>query len=213
MNDTELFAFMDVFNSLRRVFPKRLDEHDAQEMGADYFKTMRRFGLAEVRIGADLWMTRGKFFPKPAEWIALIPRPRVRPELQALSPRETAEYLEAERLHYDGEPCKCEACRAAGVDHRFLRFVPRFDADDREMRGLIGEREVVRGEWIHGEDLRRWYAAKEKFWAEFGSAVREKSMGLKRAKMPFKQRIEEIFKKRPREPKDPFWNEQESGGR
>lgn len=198
MTDGDLFAFNQSFQSLVRVFPLRGTDDEIQDVMASYFKALRRFPMPQVRDGAEICLTRSKRFPKPAEWIESIPKARVRPELQQLTNAEIATYLRAERLAYDDEPCKCDLCRAAGVDHRFLRFVPDFDRDDCEMRALIGEREIVRGHWAHGEELRRWYAAKEAFWAEFGAAVRAKSMLKRPAKIPFRQRIEEIFKKRPK---------------
>jgi hypothetical protein len=42
-------------------------------------------------------------------------------------------------------PCSCQLCRDAGVDDQRLRLDP------------------YTGLWLHGEDLRRWYAAKDAF--------------------------------------------------
>lgn len=194
MTDSDTFPFIDVFKNLRKIFPTRLSDQEQTQMGLAYFKAMRRFTLGQATAGAEIWTQRGKFFPKPAEWINVIPREMHVSLAQQLSSVEVAEYLDAERRHYEGEPCRCEACRASGVDHRFLRFVPEFDEYDSERRALIGDRSVVRGHWAHGEELRRWYAAKEAFWAKFGAAAKKHSMDTKKkTRIPFEQRIAEIY--------------------
>ncbi len=172
MTDAELFGFMDVFNGLARVFPQRGDEHEVTQKSAAYFKAMRRFPLSQVAAGAEVWVQRGKYFPKPAEWIESIPRaegPAV--ALFELSAEDAAEYLDAERRHYEGDPCRCAACRTAGVDHRFMRFVPEVDANGRDAKAKIGERIVVRGHWAHGDELARGYAARDGFRASFQHAM------------------------------------------
>lgn len=177
MTDNDLVAFKDVFQSVIRVFPLRGEHEEIQDVMASYFKALRRFPIDLVRQGGDQCCAKLKRMPKPMEWIELIPKPRVRAELMQLSQRDAADYLRAEQLRYDEEdPCKCDLCRAAGVDHRFPRFVPEFDRDDQEQRALIGEREIVRGHWAHGEELKRWYAAKEGFWLKFRAAMRQKAM-------------------------------------
>lgn len=176
MTDVDLFAFMDAFRGLQRVFPKRLDDLQTTQLGQSYFKALRRFPLSQVQAGADAWIQRGKFFPKPAEWMDAIPRARTtQPAIPELSALEASDYLAAERRRYDGEPCGCPACRSAGVDHRPTRFVPEFDAiTGLDLRARIGERVVVRGHWAHGDELARWYAAKEKFWREAHSFFQTK---------------------------------------
>jgi hypothetical protein len=171
VTDNDLFEFMRIFKSLVMVFPVRGDEQEVRDMGGTYFKAFKRYPLEYVRQGSENCVLVCKKFPKPAEWIGNIPAQRVRPELDQLSPAETAEYLDAEERKYDGEPCHCPACRAAGVDHRFLRFVPNFDSHGNESRALLGEREVVKGHWAHGEELRHWYAMKEHFWAQYQQAT------------------------------------------
>lgn len=174
MTDADLFAFAGVFKGLLAVFPKRMDEHEIGALSRAYFTALRRFSVPQIQAGADVWVQRGKFFPKPAEWSDAVPRASAAAgaNLSVMSGAEVAEYLDAERRRYDGEPCRCGECRRAGVDHRFLRFVPDVDADGNDLRALIGEREVCRGHWAHGDELRRWYAAKEKFWAQFARAIK-----------------------------------------
>lgn len=177
MQDADLFAFMAIFRELLKVFPKRGTEDDAETLARSYFRALQRFTVDEIKAGADVWTLRGKFFPKPAEWREAIPRPSVaqREALVPLAPTEAAEYLDAERRRWEGDTCSCRRCVGAGVSHRFLRYVPEVDVDERDLRGLIGERVVVRGRWLHGDELRRWYEARDAFMA-----LRERVFASKR---------------------------------
>lgn len=164
MIDGELFAFVDVFKNLLRVFPKRLEEHEGAQIQRDYFKALRRFTIHQVTAGADAWMQRGRYFPKPAEWIDAIPRRASAPEIPELSVAQASEWLAAERRGYEGDPCSCIDCREAIVDDKSTRFVPEFDDLGNDLRVKIGERIVTRGHWAHGRELRRWYQARADFW-------------------------------------------------
>lgn len=174
MTDAELFQFADVFKGLERVFPKRLEEHERQRMSGDYFKILRKFPLPQVQAGAEAWMQRGKYFPKPAEWIDAMPR-RVQPrvELETLSSTEADAYRRAERLRYEDAPCGCRACREAGVHEKPIRFVPEFHPDGSERRVREGEREVTAGHWAHGAELFAYYQAKADFYEAYYAALQK----------------------------------------
>jgi hypothetical protein len=177
VQDGDLFAFLAIFRDLLQMFPKRLDDSDVDKLAKGYFAALRRFTIPQIQAGADVWVQRGKFFPKPAEWRESIPRTvSAATALVELGGADAAEYLDAERKAWEGEPCDCRACRDAGVSHRFLRYVPESDENGIEARGLISTRTVVRGHWAHGEELARWYVAKEKFWADFRALVTRLSM-------------------------------------
>lgn len=60
-----------------------------------------------------------------------------------------------------GDPCTCPLCVAAGISHRGIAYVPIDDDDLGVMRA--GHREV-RGHWIHGEPLARWWKARDHFF-------------------------------------------------
>jgi hypothetical protein len=79
---------------------------------------------------------------------------------------EAAAYVRAERLRYEDDPCGCLACQAAGVTDRPLRYVPQFTHDDREERAWcpLHQKLVVVGHWAHGDELARWYAARDRFF-------------------------------------------------
>jgi hypothetical protein len=177
VQDADLFPFLAIFRDLLAVFPKRLDENEINVMAKSYFTALRRFSVPEIQAGADAWMQRGKFFPKPAEWRESIPRAsRDAIVLSPINESEAAEYLAAERKGWEGEPCDCRMCQSAGVTHRFLRYVPEVDGYGLNAKGLIGTRTIVRGHWAHGEELARWYEAHDAFWADFRALVTRLSM-------------------------------------
>lgn len=177
MTDAEIFPFMATMRDVVRVFPIRGGEDDVQQLGAAYFKALRRYPLALVQAGAERVIERNKHFPKPAEWLDAIPRATSSGDApEELSAFDRDEWLAAERGRWEQAPCRCSECRAAGVTERMQRFVPMVDAAGGDVRGLIGERIVTRGRWIHGHDLARWYAAKEEFWALFRATVAKKAM-------------------------------------
>lgn len=205
MTDAEMFSFMDTFRSLTRVFPLRGDEHEIRDVGASYFRAMRRFPLRAIQDGAEGWILHGKRFPKPAEWIESIPKRAVAPvEVAALSEEAMATYLRAEGLRYEDRPCTCRACVAAGVSEKPLRFVPEVDATGADAKALIGERTVVAGHWAHGEELAGYYRAKNAFWTRmlelFGADTPAKQ---RRTQQNFEARMKEIYQETPRGPRPP----------
>lgn len=172
-----MFTFADVVRGLRRVFPKRLDDHELRQMDADYFKALRRFTLQQVQAGAETWIQRGKYFPKPAEWIDSIPRrTTIAPDISAMSEDEMREYHRAEGLRYEDQACSCRACREAEVSDKPIRFVPDLDRDGRERKLKDGDRIVAAGHWAHGSELARWYQAKGDFYERFYAWIATKTM-------------------------------------
>lgn len=196
MTDSDVFPFMDTFRSLTHVFKLKGDAHEIQDVGKSYFKALRKFTLAQVKDAAEKCLAECKHFPKPAEWADRVTR-RIPVEIPELSPTETTAYLRAEAKRYEDDPCSCRDCQNAGVTHRFLRFVPEFDADGRDKHARIGERIVTRGHWAHGDELKRWYQARDSFKAQFADAMPGKSMAKKRPKESFQKRLEDIYAKKP----------------
>lgn len=176
MTDAEIFPFMATMRDVVRVFPIRGGDEDLQQLGASYFKALRRYPLAMVQDGAQRVIERNKHFPKPAEWLDAIPRATATATVEPLSAFDADEWQAAERGRWEQPACRCAECRDAGVTGRPMRFVPNTDATGADVRGLIGERTVTRGHWIHGHDLARWYAAKEQFWSLFRATVAAKAM-------------------------------------
>lgn len=172
MNDTEVFAFMDTFRSLTRVFPLRGDEDAIRDVGASYFKALRRVPLREIQAGAEVVIQRHKHFPKPAEWLDAIPKRQTAVEVPTMTPTEAQTYARAEQLHYEDEPCRCASCVAAQVSWKPLRFVPEVNADgtDRKVRDPFKDRIVTAGHWAHGQELVGYWNARGAFYAKWTAA-------------------------------------------
>lgn len=168
MTDTELFPFMDLFRSVARIFPIRGAEHEVRDMGASYFKTLRRYTLQQVQVGAEGCLQRCKHFPKPAEWIDLIPRHTAQAaEVPMMTEAQAHAYVRAESLRYEDAPCGCAECLEANVNWKPLRFVPETDGEhDRMVRDPLRDRTVTAGHWAHGFELQRYYQAKGAFYAK-----------------------------------------------
>jgi hypothetical protein len=164
MLDSDQLAFAATFLKLRTVFSLRGDKAELQQISGLYFKVLRRHPLAAVEAGAESWLQTGARFPKPGEWLKAIPRGQTG-TLAEMNADEAREYHRAVALHYQDEPCRCLNCVAAGVTHRFLRYVPETDDNDRDVRMRLGEKVVTRGHWAHGEELARWYAARDEYLA------------------------------------------------
>lgn len=195
MTDADLFPFLAIFTTLTKVFPFRGDESETSDIGRAYFKTLRKFPFDLVKVGADNCMASMEKFPKPAEWAKHIPRRMPGPELAPLSRDDEREWRDAEKRGYEGDPCRCTECINVGVQHKPTRFVP----DESEERAMMGDRVVLRGHWIHGDDLRRWYIARDTFWTSFHTTFSHKSIiPGPLIRKSTQQAIEEIFSKKNR---------------
>jgi hypothetical protein len=180
-----MFTFSEVVSDLRQVFPKRMEDHERRSMDAAYFQALRRFTIPQIRRGAEAWIQRGKYFPKPAEWIDAIPRQSeaAQADIPALSESQAHEYLKAEKARYEGPVCSCLECRRAGIE-KPIRFVPEFNENDTDRKVKCGERIVTAGHWAHGAELARWYQAKADFYEAYHAALAKRSMSTHRRRMP-----------------------------
>lgn len=199
MTARDMPAFLAIFQGLARVFALRVAGNELDDIGAQYFKALRDYPIDRVKAAADNCLKSCERFPKPVDWMKRMPFTDPGAMVAELSAAEAAEWLRAERRRWEDDPCGCEACRAAGVEHRFVRWVPEFTTEDREMRGKIGTRIVTCGHWAHGEELRRWYAAKDACLASFRRLLRARTIDTPK-KQAFKQRIEDIFAEKRRVP-------------
>lgn len=176
MTDGELFAFCDVVRGLERVFPRRVDEHERGQRDRAYFGALKRFPLGSVQAGADAWMQRGKFFPKPAEWIDAIPRAKAASvEIPAMTEAESQDYRRAEAMRYEDKPCRCHECQSVKID-KPIRFVPTLDRNGDELRRREGDRTVTAGHWAHGAELARWYKSRADFYEQYVRFVGSKAI-------------------------------------
>jgi hypothetical protein len=165
MRDSDLVAFVDTFTRMRRIFPAfKGNQRDTQDTAEEYFRLLMPFPLRAVDAGADAWISKGEHFPKPAQWIACIPRAQASAYPTMVDP-DASEHRRAVQLWYEDQPCGCHECRTAEVSHRMLRYVPDEDRDGNDARMVLDGRVVVKGRWIHGADLKRWYEARDRFLA------------------------------------------------
>lgn len=164
MTAADEIAFANKFLELRRAFLLRGDHAEVQQMMQVYFKALIRFPLRAVLTGADVCIERHERFPKAAEWIRAIPqKPAV--ECLPMQEPEAGEHRRAVSLFYEDEPCGCHECKRAEVSHRMLRYVPEEDRDGQDAKMLLDGKVVVKGHWAHGDELKRWYAARDQFLA------------------------------------------------
>lgn len=158
MRDSDAGAFAQLMARMGAVFGKKSADLDG--MIPMYFRALARFDYVEVVRGADVLLASEEHFPRPAVWADAIAKAPKGDPLQSMDPREAAEWLDAERRRWENEPCWCAECRAADVTEKPLRFVPTLQASGETQKRLLGSREVSRGHWAHGDELRRWYQAR-----------------------------------------------------
>lgn len=154
MTDQEMGAFMGLLGRMGAVFSKR--EHDLETLAPSYFRALKRFPYGDVLRAADHLIAVEPHFPRPSRWIAAIGETHKGDPLEALTGREAAEHLHAQRLGWEADPCGCDECREAEVSDRRVRYVPI----EPHQRVVLGFHTTVRGRWIHAWELRAWYEAR-----------------------------------------------------
>lgn len=147
-----------------KVKPATVDD-----LSRTYFKVLDGAPLADVLTAGKTCLLTCPKFPTIAQWSAALPVPaiaRISADLRVLPTDERAEYARAEALRYADMPCGCGACFQAGVDDRPVRFVPD-DVNGVLDRAIdtVRNRVVVTGHWAHGDELARWYRARDVFFA------------------------------------------------
>jgi len=164
MTAADEVVFAEKFIELRRAFQLRGDRGEVQQVMQVYFKALMRFPLRIVVAAADICIEKNDRFPKAAEWIRAMPRRESSVFLPMQEP-DASEHRRAVSLHYQDEPCSCHECKRANVTHRMLRFVPEENSEGQDLRMLLDEKVVVKGHWAHGEELARWYVARDAYYA------------------------------------------------
>lgn len=170
MTDFDFDTFASSLTRVMAAFPKfRLQPAKVTELTQIYFDVLKAHDIADVLLAGKACINKHKTFPAVADWLAeLPPTARARPaDVRQMRADEVDEHETARQLGYEDEPCLCAECERAGVMHRPLRFVPLERGDGEHERAYNPRRkqmEIV-GLWIHGEDLRRFYAARDAFYA------------------------------------------------
>jgi hypothetical protein len=170
MTSGDVGTFDRAFRRVLRAYPvqSRLKPDDVETLCRTYFRVLDTSPLADVLAAGKACLLTCTKFPTVAEWARHL-SPVVAPvaaDLRVLGADERAVYVHAEAMHYDAAPCGCEDCRDAGVTDRPLRFVPDegHGGLDRAL-DLDRNRIVVTGHWVHGDELARWYVARDRFFA------------------------------------------------
>jgi hypothetical protein len=164
VNDEDIGPFESAFRRLSGALNRKWTAAEFRTAVSVYFDALKHADLADV-LAAETTLRSRNRWPKAGDWLAALPvrRPASNGE-RVMRTTEVDEYMRALRLHYHGEPCDCVLCQSAEVTHLPLRFVPDF-CNDMEERAFCPPLNhiVTTGHWAHGDELRRWYAAKQEF--------------------------------------------------
>lgn len=163
--DSDFGSFESAFKRLSGALQKRWKPDEWRDVVKIYFEALQHADLSDVLAAVTTLQARNRW-PKTGDWIAALPRREPTPAGErVMRTAEVDVYMDALRRHYHGEPCSCLLCIEAGVTHLPLRFVPDFTPEDIEERAFCPalNRVVVVGHWAHGQELRRWHAAKQAF--------------------------------------------------
>jgi hypothetical protein len=170
MTEADFGTFERAFRRLAGAFRLKLKPGELEDLTRSYFKVLDVASIEEVLAAGKVCVSRCRKFPMPVEWLeamASASPTTSAPDVRVMSVDETQAYLRAERLHYEDEPCGCLTCQAAGVTHLPLRFVPDVTDDGRDERAMCEPKKsvVTAGHWAHGDELARWYVARDAFYA------------------------------------------------
>ena len=173
MDATDRPAFVAAFKRLALSFRLKMRPAEVDNLSGIYFTMMEAYPLHEVVAAGNATIRSFRRFPKPADWLDVITRDKVGapPDVRVMTTTEASEYVRAERLRYEDDPCSCLLCQAVGTT-RPLRFVPDFTDQDRDEKAFCQPKQktVTVGHWIHGADLERWYVARDAFFGAAGQA-------------------------------------------
>jgi hypothetical protein len=178
MIEAEFGTFNRAFRKVVTIFRLKFKVGEVEELSRSYFRLLGHAPLGDVLAAGKTWTTTHNTFPKPAEWLQALPAAPTVPgsaDLRVLATPEREAYARAETLRWQDDPCTCWDCREAGVTDRPLRFVSDevLGVLDRAI-DTVRNRVVVTGHWAHGDELARWYVAREAF---FASAPRRTPVG------------------------------------
>ena len=165
--DSDRGTFDRAFGRVYGAFRLKFTGNEAEELTQTYYKLLEPYPLDVVLLAGKNLMTVSRKFPYPADWVAAVValvdgrRASPTPDLRQMSATELDAYAAADQARWAGPRCACGACVHAHVDHLPLRFVP----DDERAYNPRRQQIQVVGHWAHGEELGRWYAARDTFYA------------------------------------------------
>ena len=172
MTEDDFELFDRVFRRVVTAFRLKLPPTELTALARLYFQVLDAATLDQVLDAGHVCIQQHKRFPTAADWLEHIDTPRPVSGVSGVDRRwlshvETDELARATALRYEDDPCGCPACRQAGVDHRPIRFVPTTVLDGELDRAWNPSRNRVEvcGHWAHGDELVRYYTARDQFFA------------------------------------------------
>lgn len=180
MTDADYGTFERAFRRLSGAFRLKVKPEQMDELIRSYFKVLESASIEDVMAAGKVCISRCRRFPLPVEWLEALPAGPVgkaeAADVRVMSVDESTAYVRAERLRYGDVPCECLACQAAGVDTKPLRFVPDvLDGHDERAMCPAKNAIVTVGHWAHGDELARWYAMRDAFYALYTRAFPKKT--------------------------------------
>jgi hypothetical protein len=166
MLESDFGPFESAFKRLSGALNRKWTTKEFKDVCRTYFEKLQHRDLVDV-LAAEHVLSKRQRWPKVGDWIAALPHEATAPSGErVMRSDEASGYLTAKRLRYADDPCACLTCLAASVSDQRRRFVPDF-VDDVEDKAFCPplNKVVVVGHWAHGEELRRWYAARDAFMA------------------------------------------------
>jgi hypothetical protein len=163
MTAPEYATFDRAFGRVLGAFRVKVNTTERDELARTYFRILEPFELDDVIDAGRRCIERSKKFPLVADWllelggraVAVLPF-----DVRAMSTAEADELDEAARAFYTGPLCAFDCC--LGIS-RPLRYVPTLTDRGAEEKAMHPRRQRVEvvGHWAHGDELRRWYAARD----------------------------------------------------
>ena len=130
MTDYQMTEFRGVMVELQRTFRYKANEWEFGEMVRHYFDALRAYEVVEIRAAAVTYVRRGRTFPRLADLFKLLPHRSLKPAtMPEMTDEESVAYQLAKEHGWEGSPCRCKECVAAGVSHLPLRYVPDVNPD------------------------------------------------------------------------------------
>lgn len=168
MTERDYERFSEWFEVLAVSHRMQASEDTRGKMKAEYFDVLRSYPFDAVEFAYQNLRRKMKKWPVPADWLENLPPFASVSRLETISADELQATDEAERLGYERvEVCHCVICQRELAAPLQSRFVPRQDGNgtviERRHPNRVG-RPIILGRWIHGNDLRRWYLARQQFY-------------------------------------------------
>jgi hypothetical protein len=169
MTDFDFVKFETAFGRVVTAFRLKLSATEREDLTRTYFRVLDTHAIDDVIAAGKRCLEKHRTFPKPADWLSELAHSSTvacPPDRRTMRVDEADELARAAALGYEDPPCVCLMCQAAAITDRPLRFVPStFDGDELERafnprRGVV---EIV-GHWAHGDELARWYVARDAFF-------------------------------------------------